>query len=1068
MTYNKQKVMEKRLLYLLLMWAIAFGLPSVQAQEISGKVVSQGGGVSQGGEYTNFTVIGGEPVDRNVTGKSYFTQIGFLYSRFSTEQNTYDSSALLNAPKWTYASSFGGDSTTSITSIEVDNDKNVLLYGQMNGSFDFFGEPIIDADSGSFLAKLDPSYNLIWLKKINRGHTKGNIGDYLVYDKISGANYIAGTFFDEILIDNMRLVSANPGVENHYIAKIDAQGIPQWIKEFPLGVNIDDLSAFNNELIVSGTYSLPVTLEGVSLVHLGDLDLFLAKYNGDGLNTFVKTISGVSAEYMLITTLDGQGNIYATSEATSSVIEYENRDTLTIAEGAGNVLMVKYDPSGTRLWANIYGGSNNSSGDYSVWPTAITSDPSGNPIIMGWFGTKNGFGSDTLESKYTYNKYITKILPTGEVSWAKSILEEQYGFNYNEMETDELGNIYFMSQQKGTIYIEGKPYYNEGPNDKYIVKYLPDGRVNWIQRAFTTTNTSWVSGMGVAEEDYLYVGGYFNDPLLSLGNFELSSTVSHGFLGALGTQSNIKDSLALVEFYEATNGAQWSDNGNWLTGNLDQWTGVYLNENGRVKKLSLPDNSLDGFIPNSINNLTAIDTIEVQGNKISHVPDMTVLRNLIRLDISRNRLEFGSLEPNASMSGINYQDQDSIGIYAYSEIAVGSNFQIKIKTSGEGNNYQWYFNGQVITGATDSTYSISNIDRSSMGDYHVEVTNGIVPGLTLIGRNNKINATASISGQINLSTGTPLPLGDVKLLHIVENGYDTLHIVEVDQQGAYLIENVILYDYLFVATADTSIYPDEFPTYYSRAIFWEEADTLKVTGNLQNLDIDLEAIESLDLQGPGAIFATLNGEEPDESGRITKVGDRVAGAGVSVRRKVRTGRKNPYPNSRIMEDYELVDFLYTNENGEVTFRNLEPDTYRINFQYPGFPMDEASNQDIVIGSKKTGDEERTITAVVTNGKIKVEQNTVVGVADDLLLPEVRVYPNPVQSYLNVTAPTDGFDPYELVIWDSKGSLMNVNRKLNGDTMVLDLQSLPKGIYILNLIDIKSNGIVKSYKVILSE
>ena len=63
---------------------------------------------------------------------------------------------------------------------------------------------------------------------------------------------------------------------------------------------------------------------------------------------------------------------------------------------------------------------------------------------------------------------------------------------------------------------------------------------------------------------------------------------------------------ALEAFYQATNGASWTNNGSWLSDQpLGQWHGVTVNGQGQVTHLSLRDNNLSGPLPAALGNLDA-------------------------------------------------------------------------------------------------------------------------------------------------------------------------------------------------------------------------------------------------------------------------------------------------------------------------------------------------------------------------------------------------------------------------------------------------------------------------------
>ncbi|PHN03939.1 T9SS type A sorting domain-containing protein [Flavilitoribacter nigricans] len=109
------------------------------------------------------------------------------------------------------------------------------------------------------------------------------------------------------------------------------------------------------------------------------------------------------------------------------------------------------------------------------------------------------------------------------------------------------------------------------------------------------------------------------------------------------------DSLALVQLYEATNGADWTNS--WdLNQPIDTWYGVGLNENGCVTCLDLDgsvncEEPLDG---NTGNNLTGsipdlqlpnLRVLNLSYNKLSGaIPDFSDLANLSMLALTRNQL----------------------------------------------------------------------------------------------------------------------------------------------------------------------------------------------------------------------------------------------------------------------------------------------------------------------------------------------------------------------------------------------------------------------------------------------
>ena len=127
--------------------------------------------------------------------------------------------------------------------------------------------------------------------------------------------------------------------------------------------------------------------------------------------------------------------------------------------------------------------------------------------------------------------------------------------------------------------------------------------------------------------------------------------------------ANTTDSLALIDLYNSTAGANWPKNQNWATSApMASWNGVEARF-GRVQTLYLPYNNLAGPLPASITNLTAATTIELSYNQLSGSLPSTVsnLQSLNSLDLTSNQLTgsipatFGNLTNLASLSLANNQ-----------------------------------------------------------------------------------------------------------------------------------------------------------------------------------------------------------------------------------------------------------------------------------------------------------------------------------------------------------------------------------------------------------------------------
>ncbi len=97
---------------------------------------------------------------------------------------------------------------------------------------------------------------------------------------------------------------------------------------------------------------------------------------------------------------------------------------------------------------------------------------------------------------------------------------------------------------------------------------------------------------------------------------------------------------ALMDFYNSTNGASWTNNTNWLTdAPVCEWFGVTV-ENGKVTKLSLISNNLEGTIPESLGDLTSLNYVALAINKLTGNLPASIgdLINLETFSVERNAM----------------------------------------------------------------------------------------------------------------------------------------------------------------------------------------------------------------------------------------------------------------------------------------------------------------------------------------------------------------------------------------------------------------------------------------------
>ena len=656
-------------------------------------------------------------------------------------------------------------------------------------------------------------------------------------------------------------------------------------------------------------------------------------------------------------------------------------------------------------------------------------------------GNRLQFGS--LES-------LVSVAPTVTVSPQKEILEAV-------LTLEEQGTTFVVDRTvTGTSnsynwFRNGESFVNDGPTFEVDIQSFDDEGLFFVQ----VTN-SLVPGL-----------------TLTTANVELR------------VSSLERDREALLNIFAALDGNNWTNGADWPNQDIVDWQGVTIN-NSRVTDLDLSGSNVQGDMPADITDVRSLQNIDLSNNSLTGLPDMTSLLNLLTLDVSSNLLDFGDLEPNAAISGINYDNQGAFALQAQPvNLERGSDFLLELSLGGSSNTYQWSVQGPVangdLSGETNASIQINDISYDNMGDYTLRVQNSLVPGLTITSHPQTVNGITTINlfpTYINrLGADTPLDEGDGYLLKIGEQSqaFDSVQVVTVTPSGDLIFEDVILGDYLISIRTDTLLLRqvegvidsvELLPTYFESTFLWEEADTLRLRDEVsEDIFMQQQPRELTPEDGDGEVGLLVESDFDEEgvAGRL-QVRRRVRRAGCSLRRRRRAG------GGRVEQDeFELVAYKETDDEGRVTFDNLPPDTYRLNIEFPGIPMDTTSFIEFEVGANGMEQNTLTLEATVDEGGIAVEQVAALGFFRRYF-KELDVFPNPADKELNIRYEKLLSTDVQVQILDLQGRILKEEEVRTGYNreMTMDVRDLNPGLYMLRFYDPESREhTIISYRILIA-
>lgn len=247
-----------------------------------------------------------------------------------------------------------------------------------------------------------------------------------------------------------------------------------------------------------GHFSAPSALFGSASLTTTSIGTYLTKYSSTGAFLWARKISdtNITDEGSLKT--DAAGNSYVVTSFTGSA----TLGSSLTSSGSSDVVIVKYNTSGTVQWATKAGGAGADKG------TGITVDASGNSYITGSFSGTGNFGITSLVSSGNTDGFVAMLNPSGVFVWAQKLggaaADEGRG-----IAIDANGEVYVAGNFNGNFTFGITTLTHGGNQDIFLAAYTSGGIPKWAGRA-GSNNRDRVNGLGIDAAGNLYLGGHFN------------------------------------------------------------------------------------------------------------------------------------------------------------------------------------------------------------------------------------------------------------------------------------------------------------------------------------------------------------------------------------------------------------------------------------------------------------------------------------------------------------------------------------------------------------------------------
>jgi len=582
---------------------------------------------------------------------------------------------LAQGPNYVWARNAIGYAVNNISegfTISSDAQDNLYITGYYAGTTSF-GTTTLTGGM-PYLAKYDPSGNALWAKDgtgyaINRALSAAPDGHVFVAGTFLNAN--TATFGSYTLICT--------GQQDLYAVEYDSFGNLKWAlntrgtaSSMQVAPSIA-ADASGNAYLMGDFNATTLNIGTASVTAIGGEQVFLAKIDSSGNVLWARNSTGGVLQNALAgkcVATDNAGNIYVLGKMRGTSINFGSI-TATGVTGT-NIFLVKYDSSGNPLWAKAASASN---------INAIATDPYDNSVyISGAYSNSANFDAITLTNAGA-NTFLAKYDTAGNAIWAKSI--------------NGPNTTYCIAPNMGKVYISGKFTSLTSPPITFdtITITQPAGSTDpmWFSGYYSTGGAFFAqplpsggddnNGIAASSQGCIYIGGDFQPNPMILGNDTLSTTShEYAFVAKLcytaqalpvsnfsASQNLFCEGGGCINFYDSS------------SGNPTSWQWYFPGASPNISNAQNPTGicySNSGTYPVTliVTNASGTDTLTIS-------PMITV-----------------SSGANPSIVTISND----------------TNF------SSHASAYQWYRDGILIAGATDSFYVCSQA-----GTYSVRITDSL-------------------------------------------------------------------------------------------------------------------------------------------------------------------------------------------------------------------------------------------------------------------------------------------------------------------------------------------------------
>ena len=388
-----------------------------------------------------------------------------------------------------WATYYGGSGGEVASGVTTNSTSDVVITGQttspdfpvMAGAF----QTTFGGNGDAFIVKLNDGGTRLWATFVG-GSGNENGGAYGGVATDENDNIIitgttgSGNF--PVTSGAFQITKGNGNTVDIFVSKFNGSGNQIW-GTYCGGTKNDGafaIAVFGSDIYVTGstTGNFPVSPGAFQTTYAGDNvggDAFLIKFSGSGTRIWATYYGGSAGERGHAVSVDGTGNVFIAGYTFSSNFPVSAGAFQTVRSGNTDAFIAKFNASGARQWATLYGGGS------SEYAFGLACDSYGNVIISGTtlsidfpvsaaFQASHGGGSDVT---------VLKMDANGTPIWATYYGGSANEGSWSDVDVDANGNVILTAWTSSSDF----PVYNPqqqstaGGQDAFVVSLNSSGLI---------------------------------------------------------------------------------------------------------------------------------------------------------------------------------------------------------------------------------------------------------------------------------------------------------------------------------------------------------------------------------------------------------------------------------------------------------------------------------------------------------------------------------------------------------------------------------------------------------------